>query len=93
MAVKRRRIMGEQSDFIQELTDSMLGATLYEATPGVTLDKVISGIEERIDYPKAGEGGRLSKSQKEYVRRLLNNCYVSKTINGEKYYVGRKSVQ
>ena len=78
--------MGKQADFIKELADSMLASAIYETEPGVTLNKVISGLEERMDYPKAGEGARLSKRQKEYVRRLLDSCYRSKIIDGEKHY-------
>jgi hypothetical protein len=78
--------MVEQADFIKELADSMLASAVYEATPGITLDKVVKGLEERIDYPKAGQGARLSKGQKNYVRRLLKARYRSRIIDGEKYY-------
>jgi hypothetical protein len=81
--------MGEQTDLIMELADSMLSATFYEAEPGVTLEKVVDGLEEIIRYPKLGEGGRLSKGQVQYVRRLLDRCYDSKTIDGKKYYIYR----
>ena len=78
--------MRRQADFIKELADSMLASAVIEAEPGITLDKVVSGLEERVDYPKAGAGARLSKGQRDYVRRLLDTCYAAKVIDGEKRY-------
>jgi hypothetical protein len=82
--------MEEQTDLIMELADSMLSATFYEAEPGLTLEKVVARLEEIIRYPKLGEGGRLSRGQVQYVRRLLDGCYDSKMINGQKHYILRK---
>lgn len=78
--------MANQADFIRELADAMLASAVYETELGVTLNRVVSGLEQRVDYPKAGEGARLSKGQKDYVRKILDNGYKSKIIDGEKHY-------
>jgi hypothetical protein len=74
---------------ILEAMDSMLASAQLEAQPGITLEKFLLELEFMMEYHKAGEMGKFTKGQLNYIKRILNSHYKVREIDNKKYYIGQ----
>ena len=81
--------MRTQKQIILEVMDSMLASAQIEAMPGITLQKFLLELEFLMEYPKLGETGKFTAGQIKYIKRILDNNYRTRTLDGCDYYVGQ----
>jgi hypothetical protein len=81
--------MRTRREIILESMNSMLASAQLEAKPGITLKKFVYEMEFLVEYPKKGDGGKLTPAQIKYIKSVLDENYRTARGGTEIYYLGQ----